>query len=99
MNSTSIDTALKEAGIMVQNDKATQQMQQSISKFASLLACPLCDKIFNRPATLSACGHTFALIASMPIHQTIAHAQWKDVRCPYRLLGAMVDLLGNPIFK
>ena len=45
MDTVSMNMTLKEAEILVENDKATQQMQQSISKFASLLTCPLCDKV------------------------------------------------------
>ena len=39
------DTILSEAGLLLENDKATEQMQKSISKFASLLICPLCNKV------------------------------------------------------
>lgn len=56
-----MDTILLEAGLLVESSKATEQMKQSIVRFASLLTCPLCDKIFDRPATLSACAHTFCM--------------------------------------
>jgi hypothetical protein len=40
-------TLLEEAGIQLQNGKATEQMTKSIYKLAKLLVCPLCDKVRN----------------------------------------------------
>eukprot|EP00536_Pseudo-nitzschia_multiseries_P006196 jgi/Psemu1/296155/fgenesh1_pm.129_\ len=54
-----MNNTLSAAGLLVGSDKATEEMQKSISKFAGFLICPLCNKIFDRPATLSACAHTF----------------------------------------
>jgi hypothetical protein len=40
-------TLFEEAGIQLQNGKATEQMMKSIYKLAKLLVCPLCDKVRN----------------------------------------------------
>ena len=45
MDPTSMDDVLREAGMLIENNKATNQMKQSIRKFASLLTCPLCNKV------------------------------------------------------
>ena len=42
---TNMNDRLSEAGLLLENDKATEQMQKSISQFASLLLCPLCKKV------------------------------------------------------
>jgi hypothetical protein len=39
------DDVLSEAGLLIENDKATEQMKNSISQFARLLVCPLCSKV------------------------------------------------------
>jgi hypothetical protein len=39
------DVVLSEAGLLIENDKATEQMKNSISRFARLLVCPLCSKV------------------------------------------------------
>mmetsp|Transcript_33767 Transcript_33767/g.79604 ORF Transcript_33767/g.79604 Transcript_33767/m.79604 type:complete len:215 (+) Transcript_33767:175-819(+) len=58
-NGNCMNDTLSAAGLLVEGNKATEEMQKSISNFASFLICPLCNKIFDRPATLSACAHTF----------------------------------------
>ena len=45
MDSNAMDAILSEAGMRLEDDKATKEMQRSISKFASLLICPLCNKV------------------------------------------------------
>ena len=45
MDSNAMDAILSEAGMRLEDDKATKEMQRSITKFASLLICPLCNKV------------------------------------------------------
>ena len=42
---TSMNDTLSAAGLLVESNKATEEMKKSISKFASLLICPLCNKV------------------------------------------------------
>lgn len=52
---------LADAGLRLDHDKATEEMKNSVSRFARLLICPLCNKIFNKPTTLSSCAHSFCM--------------------------------------
>ena len=44
-NTSMNDVVLSEAGLLIENDKATEQMKNSISEFARLLVCPLYNKV------------------------------------------------------
>mmetsp|Transcript_7197 Transcript_7197/g.17559 ORF Transcript_7197/g.17559 Transcript_7197/m.17559 type:complete len:179 (+) Transcript_7197:13-549(+) len=88
MNPPCTNAILSEAGMLVENDKATLQMQKSISKFASLLVCPLCQKVFDRPATLSACGHTFCV-------SCIDEYSSKNSECPVEGCGMPISIVGS----
>jgi hypothetical protein len=48
MDSNDMDVLLSEAGMRLEGDKATKEMQKSITKFASLLICPLCNKVWYK---------------------------------------------------
>jgi len=86
MDSNSIISILSKGGMLLEDDKATEQMQKSISKFASLLICPLCNKIFDRPATLSACGHTYCM-------NCIDAYSSKNCNCP--ACGMPISIVGS----
>lgn len=45
MDSGPMNAVLSGAGLLVDDDKATNEMRKSISKFATLLTCPLCNKV------------------------------------------------------
>mmetsp|Transcript_19309 Transcript_19309/g.48065 ORF Transcript_19309/g.48065 Transcript_19309/m.48065 type:complete len:182 (-) Transcript_19309:300-845(-) len=82
------DPVLRDAGMLVENTKATKQMKRSISEFASHLTCPLCSKIFDRPATLSACGHTFCMIC-------IDAYSSNNCTCPAEGCGMPLSIIGG----
>ena len=48
MESDSTSDVLSQAGLLLQDGKATSEMQRSIAKFAKLLICPLCNKVRRR---------------------------------------------------
>lgn len=86
MDSNSIIVVLSKGGMLLEDDKATKQMQKSMAKFANLLTCPLCNKIFDRPATLSACGHTFCM-------NCIDEYSSKNCNCP--ACGMPISIVGS----
>lgn len=85
---TSMNGTLSAAGLLVESNKATEEMRRSISKFASLLICPLCNKIFDRPATLSACAHTFCM-------NCIDAYSANNSVCPVQGCGMPMSIVGS----
>eukprot|EP00534_Pseudo-nitzschia_fraudulenta_P009765 CAMPEP_0201164702 /NCGR_PEP_ID=MMETSP0851-20130426/61408_1 /ASSEMBLY_ACC=CAM_ASM_000631 /TAXON_ID=183588 /ORGANISM="Pseudo-nitzschia fraudulenta, Strain WWA7" /LENGTH=197 /DNA_ID=CAMNT_0047445195 /DNA_START=160 /DNA_END=753 /DNA_ORIENTATION=+ len=88
MESDSTSDVLSQAGLLLQNGKATSEMQRSIAKFAKLLICPLCNKIFDRPATLSACAHTFCM-------NCIDAYSCNHSTCPVKGCGMPISIVGG----
>jgi len=88
MNILIMNDVLSEAGLLLNNDKATEQMKHSISQLARLLVCPLCNKIFDRPTTLSSCAHSFCMNC---IDEYAANAY----ECPVKGCNMPMSIVGS----
>lgn len=82
------DVVLSEAGLLIENDKATEQMKNSISEFARLLVCPLCNKIFDRPTTLSSCAHSFCMDCIDEYASNAYECPVKGCKMPMSIVGS-----------
>mmetsp|Transcript_26557 Transcript_26557/g.28566 ORF Transcript_26557/g.28566 Transcript_26557/m.28566 type:complete len:226 (+) Transcript_26557:20-697(+) len=84
----SMNDVLSEAGLLVDNDKATEQMKHSISQLARLLVCPLCHKIFDRPTTLSSCAHSFCMDCIDEFASNAYDCPVKGCKMPMSIVGS-----------
>eukprot|EP00934_Nitzschia_sp_Nitz4_P001779 Nitzschia sp. Nitz4//scaffold102_size76354//72338//72883//NITZ4_005644-RA/size76354-snap-gene-0.143-mRNA-1//-1//CDS//3329532285//1779//frame0 len=55
---TTASTSL-ERTILIDDLKVNKGMRKALEGLMSMLKCPLCNELFERPTTLASCGHSF----------------------------------------
>ena len=83
MDPDSMNDVLAEAGMLLKPDRATKEMQRSISKFASLLTCPLCNKVRDNNKNQTTVSRRSAARTRSMMSRTFAMYRFEWGRCKW----------------